>query len=148
MKLIRFIYVLISVVIISMVPESTGAFGISTFIFGFGMVYDYAQAVYGNNKHKEYRIGAIVAFIGLGISIVLAIFGIMVLIGCFNLVSINGSKIVKVCIQNDPSNFTYFNFSLSYSAFARILLAFPFLAGIEGFFVYKRLNQIEEVQTA
>lgn len=148
MRLFRLIYILISVITISMLPNSTEAFGISIFIFGFGMVYDYAQVVYGEYKFKEYHLGAIAGYIGFGISIILTLFGVLVLIGCFNLVTINSAKAVNTCIENNPINFTYFNFSLNFNVFAKILLIFPMLAGVEGFFSFKRVNQVKEIQTA
>ena len=148
MRVFRVTYILISVIIISMIPSSTEAFGISNFIFGFGMIYDYTQVVYGEYKCKQHHIGAIIGYIGLGISIMLTLFGIMALIGCFGIVTIESSKVSNVCIQNNPSNFTYFNFCISYNAFTRLLLIFPAMAGLEGFFSFKRINSIKEVQTA
>ncbi len=142
----RFLYIFISVVILAMVPISNDAFGISTFIFGFGMIYDYTQVVYVESKTNKANI--LMGYIGLAISIILALVGIMALINCIELVTSSGTKMANVCIVNNPMKFAFFNFRIKYSTFAWLLLIFPFWAGLEGFLQFKRLNQIKETQPA
>lgn len=144
MKGVRIIYILVSILVVGMIPMSANSFGVSLFIFGFGMVYDYLQVVYSENYSKGTKIKKCFGAIGLIISVLFCLFGFMVLINCVDLVQ--GSK--ETLLKNNPLNFAYFPFCIKFKTFIWGLVLFPVLAAIEILFPVKRLNNLKETQPA
>lgn len=143
MKLFRFGYILFSVILVGMLPNSTNAFGSAMLIFGLGLLYDYGQILIVKNCKRDIILG----YIGLALSFLVVVIGVLCLMNCIYLTPYN-SGVANVCIKNDPTKFTFFDFSVKYRGLSRSLGVFILLAAAELVFPVKRIHNSQSTQTA
>jgi hypothetical protein len=141
MKLFRFFYLLINIVIIGMLPQTTQVFASTLLMFGLGMLYDYGQVYLTENKLREKIIG----WIGTFISATVVVISILGFIGCYEVVTANNDP-MRTLIQNVPEKFVLFSFNVKFVTLVRCLIVYIVLAGLELILPVKRPRSTQTAQ--